>query len=92
MGTSEKKKQGGQEGQVSGTKSKQSGTESFSDEKARETRLERLRHSDYRVYWQKGGRGINPNRAAPEASGGEQELRGKGTVTQSSEGPRRGQT
>ena len=76
-GTSSSKKPGGKEGQVSGTERKERGLEGISEEKVRETRLERLRHSDFRRYWQKGGRGPNPNRADPEVPRKDQDSGGK---------------
>ena len=46
---------------MSGTECKQGGNDRLSEEKVRETRLERLRNTNYREYWRKGGRGLNPN-------------------------------
>ena len=68
---SEKKRQGGEEGKVSGTEGKQEGNrvhdlrgrggkegelKGTSEERVRRTRLARLKHSDYAEYWKRGGR------------------------------------
>ena len=63
---------GGNEGEGKGS----------SDENGREMRLEKLRQTNYREYWRKGGRGPNPNRASYDDKGGKEghaEIRGDAT-------------
>ena len=68
---------GGKEGEAKG----------LSDEKGWETRLERLRNTNYREYWRKGGRGSNPNRAVYDDKGGEEEhMENMGGATKKGDG------